>query len=63
VIVATVPVNAGTARATGGVDVVVGASVVVGDVSGRVVVDDAVGFATVDVVVVVVVVVVVELER
>jgi hypothetical protein len=42
VIVATVPVNAGSACAIGAVDVVVGATVVVDDVGGRVVVDDEV---------------------
>jgi hypothetical protein len=42
VIVATVPVNAGSACAIGAVDVVVGSTVVVDDVGGRVVVDDPV---------------------
>jgi hypothetical protein len=42
VIDATVPVNAGSACATGADDVVVGATVVVDDVGGRVVVDDPV---------------------
>jgi hypothetical protein len=55
VIVATVPVNAGRACAIGAGDVVVGATLVVDDVGGRVVVDDAV--------VVTKVVAVVELDR
>jgi hypothetical protein len=51
VIVATVPVNAGSARATGAIDVVAGATDVVEDVGGRVVVDHAVVVAAAVVVV------------